>query len=104
MARVMLTLPDEMLHEIDQAAQLEHRSRSELLREAVRLYLKTTPSTSEPKRRNKQAVGIIEQLRRQAQVRAQSASESVEIIRSFRGPLDENPSEEPLLTTQYINQ
>jgi metal-responsive CopG/Arc/MetJ family transcriptional regulator len=100
----MLTLPDEMLHEIDQAAQLEHRSRSELLREAVRLYLKTPQPTARHNRRNQEAAGIIERLRGQAQARAQNAGDSVEVIRSFRGPLDESPSAEPFLTNPYVSQ
>jgi Arc/MetJ-type ribon-helix-helix transcriptional regulator len=37
--KVMVSFPDEFLAEIDQVAQEEQRSRSELLREAVRLYL-----------------------------------------------------------------
>ena len=35
----MVSFPEEFLMEIDQVAQEEQRSRSELLREAVRLYL-----------------------------------------------------------------
>lgn len=37
--KVMVSFPEEFLMEIDQVAQEEQRSRSELLREAVRLYL-----------------------------------------------------------------
>jgi metal-responsive CopG/Arc/MetJ family transcriptional regulator len=39
MAKVMISLPQELLKEIDLAAKREHRSRSELIRETVRLYL-----------------------------------------------------------------
>ena len=39
MARIMLTIPDELLAEVDEAAQNAHRSRSEYLREAARTYL-----------------------------------------------------------------
>ena len=38
MARVMITVPDEFLKEIDAVANEEHRSRSELIREAMRVY------------------------------------------------------------------
>ena len=37
--KVMVSLPEEFLAEIDRVAQDEHRSRSELLREAMRLYI-----------------------------------------------------------------
>lgn len=35
MARFMISMPDEMLKKLDDAARKEHRSRSELLREAA---------------------------------------------------------------------
>jgi metal-responsive CopG/Arc/MetJ family transcriptional regulator len=37
--KVMVSFPDEFLAEVDRIAQNEHRSRSELLREALRLYI-----------------------------------------------------------------
>ncbi len=37
--KVMVSFPDEFLNEVDRIAREEHRSRSELLREAVRLYI-----------------------------------------------------------------
>jgi Arc/MetJ-type ribon-helix-helix transcriptional regulator len=39
MARFMVSMPDEMVEELDRRAQEEHRSRSELLREAARRHL-----------------------------------------------------------------
>jgi Arc/MetJ-type ribon-helix-helix transcriptional regulator len=39
MARFMISMPDEMLKKLDDAARQEHRSRSELLREAARCHL-----------------------------------------------------------------
>jgi Arc/MetJ-type ribon-helix-helix transcriptional regulator len=38
-ARFMISMPDEMLKKLDEAARKEHRSRSELLREAARQRL-----------------------------------------------------------------
>jgi Arc/MetJ-type ribon-helix-helix transcriptional regulator len=38
MAKVMISLPDEFLSEVDKAAKSEHRTRSELIREALREY------------------------------------------------------------------
>jgi Arc/MetJ-type ribon-helix-helix transcriptional regulator len=39
MARFMVSMPDEMVKKLDRRAQEEHRSRSELLREATRRHL-----------------------------------------------------------------
>ena len=39
MARFMISMPDEMLKKLDEAARKEHRTRSELLREAARRHL-----------------------------------------------------------------
>jgi Arc/MetJ-type ribon-helix-helix transcriptional regulator len=35
----MVSFPDEFLEEVDRIAREEHRSRSELVREAIRLYI-----------------------------------------------------------------
>jgi metal-responsive CopG/Arc/MetJ family transcriptional regulator len=40
---INITLPEDLLDEIDQAAQEERRTRSEYLREAARLYMATKP-------------------------------------------------------------
>jgi len=39
MAKVMISLPEKFLSEVDRAAQTEHRTRSDLVREALRVYL-----------------------------------------------------------------
>lgn len=39
MARFMVSMPDELLTKLDRLAKREHRSRSDLLREAARRYL-----------------------------------------------------------------
>jgi Arc/MetJ-type ribon-helix-helix transcriptional regulator len=36
---VHITIPEELLKEVDRQAEREHRNRSEILREAIRLYL-----------------------------------------------------------------
>jgi metal-responsive CopG/Arc/MetJ family transcriptional regulator len=41
MSKVMISLPEEFLRNLDVLADTEHRSRSELVREAVRLYVTT---------------------------------------------------------------
>lgn len=39
MARVLISMPEEFLNRIDQVANGENRSRSELIREALRTYI-----------------------------------------------------------------
>ncbi|MBI4317596.1 MAG: ribbon-helix-helix protein, CopG family [Chloroflexi bacterium] len=39
MRKVMITMPEEFLAEMDKVAKREHRNRSELIRDAVRRYL-----------------------------------------------------------------
>lgn len=39
MARVLISMPEEFLTRIDQVADGENRSRSELIREALRTYI-----------------------------------------------------------------
>jgi len=47
MARILVSMPDEFLKSIDKMATNEQRSRSELVREALRAYVrKSTPTAS----------------------------------------------------------
>ncbi len=39
MARVLISMPEEFLEKIDDVADKENRSRSELIREALRTYI-----------------------------------------------------------------
>ena len=39
MARVLISMPEEFLNKIDEVADGENRSRSELIREALRTYI-----------------------------------------------------------------
>ena len=39
MARVLISMPEEFLSKIDQVADGENRTRSELIREALRTYI-----------------------------------------------------------------
>ncbi len=55
MARVLISMPEEFLNKIDQVADGENRSRSELIREALRTYIykqKVRASTSASKNAN----------------------------------------------------
>ena len=40
MAKVLLSIPDKFLNQIDEVAETEQRTRSELIREALRTYMK----------------------------------------------------------------
>ena len=42
MARILVSMPDEFLSKIDAVAVEEQRTRSELVREALRSYIKRT--------------------------------------------------------------
>lgn len=42
MARVLISMPEEFLSKIDAVADGENRSRSELIREALRTYIHKT--------------------------------------------------------------
>jgi CopG family transcriptional regulator / antitoxin EndoAI len=46
MARVLISMKDEFLERIDEVAEVEHRSRSELIREALRVYITRRASGS----------------------------------------------------------
>lgn len=44
MAKVMISLPDELLKKIDAVAKLEHRKRSEFFKELAMQYIKQNPA------------------------------------------------------------
>ncbi|MCE3236920.1 MAG: Ribbon-helix-helix protein copG family [Vampirovibrio sp.] len=46
MARVLISMKDEFLKRIDEVAEREQRSRSELIREALRTYIRRNTATS----------------------------------------------------------
>ena len=46
MARVLISMKEEFLKTIDEVAENEQRSRSELIREALRYYMRTVGSTA----------------------------------------------------------
>ena len=42
MAKILVTMPDEFLNRVDGLASNEQRTRSELIREALRSYMRRT--------------------------------------------------------------
>lgn len=51
MARILISMPDKFLESIDKLADTEQRTRSELVREALRNYIKKGNKTA-PKQTN----------------------------------------------------
>lgn len=46
--KVMVSFPNEFLVQVDRVAQEEHRTRSELVREALRLYIGLREAQGQP--------------------------------------------------------
>jgi len=81
--KVMVSFPDEFLEEVDRVAGEEHRSRSELLREAMRLYMAVRRKGRRPGAdpRVQAAVAIQDRL---AEVAAGSGEDSAVDVRRWR--------------------
>lgn len=85
MARIMISLPKEFLDIVDAAAKMEHRSRSELIREAVRGYISKKGGATRPLLDDKEvkwAVKIQDQSRKELK---NLKVNTTEIVRKFRG-------------------
>jgi len=54
MARILISMPEEFLNKIDLFADIQNRSRSELIREALRTYMQKE-SRPNPKKAQKTA-------------------------------------------------
>lgn len=52
MAKILVTMPDEFLHKIDGVATSEQRTRSELIREALRTYMRRLTAQNPQKAEN----------------------------------------------------
>lgn len=52
MAKVLVNFQDEFLQEIDKIAEVEHRTRSSLIREALRRYLSQSQGKPEQEKQN----------------------------------------------------
>jgi metal-responsive CopG/Arc/MetJ family transcriptional regulator len=81
--KVIVSFPDELLAQVDRIAKEEHRSRSELLREAVRLYMTVRHSADRPgdDPRVRAAIAVQDAL---AQAAPGSGEDSVEDLRRWR--------------------
>ncbi len=78
MAKILVSLPEGFLQEVDRAARLEHRSRSGFVREAVARYLHHAQTQEVPRRLDpviRRAVTAQDELRRQIKGNWDSAQE-----------------------------
>lgn len=62
MAKVLISMKEEFLDEIDKLADAEHRSRSELIREALRLYMRARQKASGDSKQISSQAKLIESL------------------------------------------
>lgn len=83
MARFVVTVPEEFLEEVDSRARTEHRSRSELVREALRTYLSSGGRRGDISARPevKRALQIQAETRRALEGSGYSGSEAVRRMR-----------------------
>ncbi len=88
MARILISIPDDFLAEVDACAERERRSRSELIREALRRYMgnppegKRAPSAHVAEPEALEALQAIQQMRRDVQPPAAPAEEWLRKFRS----------------------
>ena len=83
MARFVVTIPEDLLEEIDARARAEHRSRSELVREALRSYLRSGGRRGDISNRPevKRAIQLQDEMRRRLEGSGYSGSEAVRKMR-----------------------
>ena len=83
MARFVVTIPDDFLEEVDARAQAEHRNRSELVREALRSYLRSGTRKGDISNRPevRRAIQIQDDLLRRHEGSGYSGSEAVRQMR-----------------------
>jgi CopG family transcriptional regulator/antitoxin EndoAI len=87
----MISFPEEFLEDVDRIAREEHRSRSELLREAMRLYIATRQRTIRPGSdwHVQQAVNIQNRLSNIASGTGEDSAEDIRKWRDARSGLSE---------------
>ncbi len=83
MARFVVTVPEDFLEEVDARAEAEHRSRSELVREALRSYLRSGTRKGDISGRPevKRAIRLQDEIRRRHEGSGYSGSAAVREMR-----------------------
>jgi metal-responsive CopG/Arc/MetJ family transcriptional regulator len=84
--KVMISLPEGLLAELDRVAGEEHRSRSELLREAFRVYVEVRGRRRPPREMAevRSAVALQDELARLSPGRGEDSAEDVRRWREAR--------------------
>lgn len=84
--KVMVSFPEGLLAELDRVAGEEHRSRSELLREAFRTYVEARGRRRRPRElaEVRAAVAVQDELARSAPGRGEDSAEDVRRWREAR--------------------
>jgi predicted transcriptional regulator len=83
-ARVTISLPDDLLAQLDQIASSESLTRSDVVREAAGHYLASRTSGAEDARRRAAVEDGIEWLHQMAELPAADARPSLEILHELR--------------------
>lgn len=85
--KVMVSFPDEFLVEVDRVAEQEHRSRSELVREALRFYIGLRQDRGQPGANPfiRQAVMVQDKLSNAAPGTGQDSTADIRQWRQARG-------------------
>jgi metal-responsive CopG/Arc/MetJ family transcriptional regulator len=64
MSRVIVTIPDQLLNTLDQEAKKEARTRSEVVREAIRSYIEQKKEEAEFRARQAEAFRHMDEARK----------------------------------------
>jgi CopG family transcriptional regulator / antitoxin EndoAI len=85
-AKIMISVPEEMLSELDHKAREDHRSRSEFIREAVRHFLELKKVQSVPGQiqRVQQAVSVQDALAKEDSSKDWNGTEEIRKWRASR--------------------
>lgn len=81
MSRIIITIPDPLLKEIDREAKQDHRSRAELVRDALRVYLDRKRAEEEEQAKRRRAAELMDELRKETIGKGIKASE---VIKKWR--------------------
>jgi CopG family transcriptional regulator / antitoxin EndoAI len=76
--KVLISLPEKFLEEVDRVATAEHRSRSELVREALRAYLETRQGKKAGEQPAKYAV-------KKSKTKVKNAFPNIEVVKFTGG-------------------
>lgn len=85
MSRIILTMPDRYIEELDQTSKEESRSRSEIIREYIRAGMEARKKDKEFREHQDRAFKSMDEIREST--KGHWHGDSTEIIRAMRGPI-----------------